>query len=351
MDGLRVAVTGATGNIGTSLVKALSGDDRVAVVRGIARRRPEWSVDRTEFVAADLSEGDLEPLFAGYDAVVHLGWALQPTRDPVTTWRANVLGSKRVFAAAASSGVKTLVYSSSIGAYSPRVDHRPVDESWPTDGWPGTAYTREKAYVERLLDLFEAQHPDVRTVRIRPAFTFKRKAASEQRRLFAGPLLPSKLLQPRMVPAMPVVEGVRVQAVHADDLAEVFRSVLFGTASGAFNVAGESMTDMRAVAAMLGARAVPMPLGAARAALAAAWKARMVPVPPELLDVVTRLPVMDTARVRSELGWVSHHSADEALGEFISGLREGAGMDTPPLRPDRESSRPDEPATGVGQPA
>ncbi|WP_100446182.1 NAD-dependent epimerase/dehydratase family protein [Glycomyces xiaoerkulensis] len=346
---MRIAVTGATGNIGTSLIRALAGDDRVASVRGIARRRPEWSVPGTEWVAADLAEDDLDPLFSDRDAVVHLGWLLQPARDPAVTWRANAIGSKRVFEAAARAEVKSLIYSSSIASYSPRADHRPVDESWPTDGWPGAAYSREKAYVERLLDLFEARHPEVRTVRFRPGFVFKRKAAAEQRRLFAGPFLPGRLATPRAVPAMPVVDGIRIQAVHADDLAEAFRSALFGTAAGAFNVAGESDTDMRSIAAMLGARPVPMPFTAARAALATAYRARLVPAPPELLDVLDRLPVMDTARVRSELGWVPHHSADEALGEFIEGLRSGAGLPTPPLREKTEGGRAHELATGVGR--
>ena len=37
---MRVVVTGATGNIGTALVRALAADDRVESVLGIARRRP-----------------------------------------------------------------------------------------------------------------------------------------------------------------------------------------------------------------------------------------------------------------------------------------------------------------------
>ncbi len=348
MDGLHLAVTGATGNIGTSLIRRLSGDDRVASVLGIAGRLPKWRVPKTEFVSADLAEDDIDPLLEGRGAVVHLAWLMQPTRDPAATWRTNVLGSKRLFDAVARSGARTLVHSSSVGAYSPRVDHRAVDESWPTDGWPGAAYTREKAYVERLLDLFEARNPEVRSARMRPAFVFKRKAAAEQRRRFAGPLLPGRLVRPRLIPAMPVVDGVRFQAVHADDLAEAFVSVLFGTASGAFNVAGESMIDMRSIASLLGARPVPMPFAAARAALAAAWRARMVPAPPQLLDLLTRLPVMDTARVRRELGWVCHHTADEAFAEFINGLRTGAGGPTPPLRSEIEGGRLAELATGVG---
>jgi len=98
------------------------------------------------------------------------------------------VGSARVFAAASAAGVGALVYASSVGAYSPgpggRVNESGrVDESWPTHSVPTAAYGREKAYVERLLDTFEARHPDIRVVRLHPAFIVQRQAASEQRRI------------------------------------------------------------------------------------------------------------------------------------------------------------------------
>ena len=69
-----------------------------------------------------------------------------------------------------------------------------VDESWPTDGIVSSFYSRHKAAVEALLDGFEPRHPQVRVVRIRPALIFKGEAASEIRRLFVGPFLPSFLV-------------------------------------------------------------------------------------------------------------------------------------------------------------
>ncbi|WP_369028531.1 NAD-dependent epimerase/dehydratase family protein, partial [Nocardia farcinica] len=110
-------------------------------------------------------------LFRGADVVVHLAWLFQPTHRPLDTWRANVGGTARVLEAVAAARVPALVYASSVGAYSPCTDDRPVSESWPTEGWPGAAYMLEKAYVERLLDTFERQQPDCRVVRMRPAFT------------------------------------------------------------------------------------------------------------------------------------------------------------------------------------
>ncbi|MDQ3932316.1 MAG: NAD-dependent epimerase/dehydratase family protein, partial [Actinomycetota bacterium] len=116
---MRVVITGATGNVGTSLVEALGGEPEVSAILGLARRTPAWQPSKTTWAQADTYRDDLVPHFRDADVVVHLAWIFQPTHDEVTTWRHNVLGSMRVFEAAAEAGVGNLVYASSIGAYSP----------------------------------------------------------------------------------------------------------------------------------------------------------------------------------------------------------------------------------------
>jgi len=194
---MRVVVTGASGNVGTSLLSALAQEELVHSVVGIARRRPAGAFPKTTWVEADVSRDDLGPALRGADALVHLAWLIQPSRDEAKLRATNVDGSARVFEAAARAGVPRLVYASSVGAYSPGPKDRAVDESWPTHGIASSYYARHKAEVERLLDRFEEQHPDIRVVRLRPGLIFKREAASEIRRLFAGPLLPASWPGPR----------------------------------------------------------------------------------------------------------------------------------------------------------
>ncbi len=45
------------------------------------------------------------------------------------------------------------------------------------------------------------------------------------------------------------------------------------------------------------------------------------------------VPVMDTRRAREELGWTPRHTAEEALLDLVTGMRESRGVDTPPLSP------------------
>src|SRR5215216_8099982 len=116
---MRVVVVGATGNIGTSTLRALVSDSRVDSILGVARRRPELEMPKVEWAQADVRSADLTRLFDGADAVIHLAWLIQPSRDESETQSVNVVGSERVFGAVADAGVPRLVYSSSVGAYSP----------------------------------------------------------------------------------------------------------------------------------------------------------------------------------------------------------------------------------------
>ena len=328
---MRVVVTGATGNVGTSVLDALGRDDAVTSILGIARRLPAARFAKTDFVAADVARDDLAPLLRGADCVVHLAWLIQPSHDEASLRRTNVDGSQRTFEAVVAAGVPALVVASSVGAYSARADPNPVDESWPTLGIPASWYSRQKAEVERRLDALEADRPGLRVVRLRPAITTKRDAASGQRRLFAGPLLPTALLRPRWIPFVPNVPGLTLQLAHADDVGDAYRRAVLSDARGAFNVAGEPLLDPAAIAAALDTRTLRMPAGLLRGVARATWLARLQPTSPDWIDLALGAPVLDTARARSELGWAPTRDAAETLREVVTGMRERAGRETPPL--------------------
>jgi len=328
---VRVVVTGATGNVGTALLRALAHEDHVTSIVGVARRLPDTSFPKTEWVRADVAEAPLEPLFDGADCVVHLAWLIQPARDRQTTWRANVLGSRRVFDAAAAT-VPALVHASSVGAYSPGPKDRLVDESWPTDGIRSSFYSRDKSDVERLLDGVEERHPGLRSVRLRPSLIFQRAMGTEAKRLFTGRWVPHRLVEPRRIPFVPDIPGLRFQVTHTADVADAYRRAIVSDARGAFNVAAEPVLDPDGLAALLGARKVPVPARVARGIVGATWRLRLQPTPEGWVDMGLKTPLMDSSRIRDELGWQPRHAAGEALLELLQGFHAGAGAPTPPLR-------------------
>jgi UDP-glucose 4-epimerase len=331
---MRVVVVGASGNVGTSLLRALADEPRVDSIVGLARRIPEAKFAKTEWRQADIAHTPLRPHFHDADAVVHLAWLIQPGRD-----------KERL-----PVGVGTLVYASSVGAYAPGPKDRRVDESWPTTGISSSFYSRHKAEVERLLDRFEDEHPATRVVRLRPGLIFKRAAASGIRRLFAGPLLPSALVQRRLIPVVPAHPRLVFQAVHSHDVGHAYRLALTREeARGAFNVAAEPVLNPQELGRVLGARPLRVPRGLLRGGAALSYRLRLQPSEPGWVDMGLGVPLMDVTRAHSELGWSPQHSASDALLELIEGIREGAGLDTPPLEPGGAGSlRAREFASGVG---
>ncbi|MBE1877700.1 NAD-dependent epimerase/dehydratase family protein [Myceligenerans pegani] len=342
---MRVVVVGATGNVGTALLRALHREPRITSLLGMARRFPdrgaapyrhaEWRpVDVAAEGAGEAMIAALAEAFRGADAVVHLAWLVQPNRERDLLRRTHVDGTRRVAEAAVRAGVPHLVVASSVGAYSPVGNNVPQDEDWPTDGIPTSHYSVDKAAQERVLDEIEAAHPDIAVARLRPALTFQGDAARSVARYFLGPLVPLRLLRHGRLPVLPLPAGIRAQAVHADDAADAYRRVILERARGAFNVAADDLLLARDLARLVDhGRLVEVPPAAARMALAAAYDARLIRTDPGWLDMAMTVPVLDSTRLRSELGWVPRRTAAEAVAELLRGMAIGQGMRSATLRP------------------
>jgi UDP-glucose 4-epimerase len=347
---MRVVIVGASGNVGTSLLSALAEEPGVASVLALARRVADLDVRKTEWAHADIATSDLARRFRGADCVVHLAWVIQPSHDQERMWRTNVEGSARLFRAIQEAGVRNLVYASSVGAYSRGPKGRLVDETWPTDGIRTSFYARHKAEVERRLDRFQRESPGVRVVRMRPALTFKREMGAEARRLFLGPFVPNPLLRPGAIPLFPDTPGFRFQAVHSHDVAEAYRLAIMQDVSGAFNLAADPVLDSPELARLLEARLVPVPGSVLRALTALTWRLHLQPTPAGWIDLALGVPLMDSTRARTELGWTPRRTASEAFLEILAGVREGVGVETPPLAPGTGGpARAREVLSGIGE--
>ncbi|MBM2623114.1 NAD-dependent epimerase/dehydratase family protein [Actinoplanes sp. LDG1-06] len=337
---MRVVIVGATGNAGTALLRRLSAEPDVELV-GVARRLPapagvyaqaSWhSVD----IGSSPAEEQLAEVFAGADAVVHLAWQIQPSHDQKLLYRTNVLGSRAVAKAVLRAGVPALVQASSVGVYSAGPKDAFVRESWPRAGVRPSSYSRHKVLVEWMLDQIEADHPQLRVVRLRPGLIFQRAVGTEIARYFAGPLLPARLLQPQWLPVVPSHPGLRMQAVHADDVADAYARAVLSDAHGAFNIAAGPVLDPALAARTFHGVQLPVPAFALRGAAAASWWLRLQPIDAGWVELALRSPLMSCDRAASELGWRPRHNAVDALTELVAGMADRAHDDNaPPLTGD-----------------
>jgi dihydroflavonol-4-reductase len=159
MRGTRVTVTGASGHIGGTLVRALLAEG--AIVRAAdLHRSPALDGLDVEFTTIDvLDPSTLPAAFAGADVVFHLAAIISIVGDPTgMVRRVNVDGAHNAAQAALDAGVGRYLHCSSVHAFDLELCGPSLDESGPrTVGVHAPAYDRSKyAAEQRVRGVIEA---------------------------------------------------------------------------------------------------------------------------------------------------------------------------------------------------
>lgn len=151
--GMKVFVTGASGYIGSHLVRELSaeGHDVTVLVRDIKAFRGSGN-DGMKIIKGDISDPDsLKFGMEGCNWVFHLAAYAKPTStDRNLPYRVNVEGTINVLRAADATGVKRVVVTSTGGTMGCSLDGKPVDEQTISTTDYHTDYERTKAEAEKI---------------------------------------------------------------------------------------------------------------------------------------------------------------------------------------------------------
>ena len=163
----RALVTGATGGIGISLVRALLAHGQKVVASG---RNAEAGTRLAEmgaaFRPADLVHDPLAPLLAGVGTVYHLAARSAPWGPAAAFEADNVEATRRLLAASRAAGVRRFVFTSTPSIYVERRDRIGLTEDSPIAGQFTCAYARTKYAAERMV--LAADAPEMRTITVRP---------------------------------------------------------------------------------------------------------------------------------------------------------------------------------------
>jgi nucleoside-diphosphate-sugar epimerase len=317
-EGLTVAVTGPTGEIGRAFLRALDERPEVGRIVGMARRPFDpaaLGLSRTEYRQGDVLDREtVDALAAGADVLVHLAFIIMGGREE--TRAVNLTGSRNVFAAAvAAPSVRRLVYTSSVAAYGfHRENPQPLTEEVRPRGSERFYYSAQKAELEAALE-DEVAATDLEAYVLRPC-------------IVAGPDAPAllKLLPQNRVPgplrrfAPPVLPdpGVPFQLVHHDDVATALVAATLGAGPpGAYNLAGDGTITVGDLARELGWFSVPVP-GPIVDAAALGARAPLLPTIVQWIAAMRVPVVMDCERARRELGWEPLYSTRETLEDLVA---------------------------------
>ena len=330
--GLTVAVTGPTGEIGKPFIRALERSRDVSKIIGMARRPFDpaslgWA--KTEYREGDvLDRAAVDALVKDADVVVHLAFIVVQASD--RTRDINVEGSRNVFQAAATAGVKRLIYTSSVAAYGFHEDNPvPLDEDVPVRGSEEFPYSAQKAELERVLaEATAGASTDVYV--FRPCIV----AGPDARMLIdAIPYVKIAATLPgavrRLFDQVPILKpvipdpGIPFQLVHHDDVADALRAAVVGRGKpGVYNLAADDSLTFKDLADALGWYAIPVPELAVDATAEIVSRLPLVPAEAKWVEAGRAPVLMDSSKARKQLRWRPKHSSRETLQETVAAHRE-----------------------------
>ena len=322
---MTIVVTGATGFIGTHLVRALRGRNRP--VRAVVRSATKASLlpaDVKAVVVGDIGPPmDWKPILEGADGIVHLAGrahvlgATSPDTEHLH-WRTNVDGTRQLGEAAARAGVKRFVYVSSSKAMGEQTARL---EAWREDSpcRPEDPYGRSKLEAEQALEAIAAETGLI-TIILRPPVVYGPGVGANILELF-------RLIE-RGVPLPLGMVRNRRSLLYVENLVDAIVLTLeapFASPTKFLISDGEDVSTAelaRRIGDALGrpARLLPIPPKLLRVAgrVGDAVERRLglsVPLSTQNVVRLTQSLVIDAGRIRSEFGWRPPYGLDAGLRE------------------------------------
>lgn len=302
----RVAVTGVAGNLGRVLAKLLHTETHVV---GIDRRpfrdRPK-DVDHHE---VDLRKARVEEAFrhGRPDALIHMGIMHDPRESFTEAHSFNVLGTHRILDLCVRHGVKKVVVLSSANVYGPSPENSNfLPEETPLMGADRFSDVRDLVELDMYAQSFMWRHPEMETVIIRPVN-------------IVGPTVrnaPSNYLRLE-TPVTVMGFDPMVQLIHEEDVARAMVLALRPGVRGVFNVTGPGEVPLSAALRELGRKPIPVPHFLVRPLVRRLFEARLTSFPPDEIDHIQYLCVVDGSRAARDLGWAPRYSMRETIRSVL----------------------------------
>lgn len=299
-------VTGIAGNLGRALARQLHLETTVI---GVDRRPFHDRPKDVEHHQLDLRKARVDDLFRRRrpEALIHLGISHDPRMLFSEAHSFNVVGTQKILELCVRHGVKKVVVLSSANVYGPLPNNSNfLAEETPLMAADRFSGVRDLIELDMYAQSFVWRHPEVETVILRPCN-------------IVGPTVRNAPANYLRLPRPLTVMGFdpMIQLIHEDDVASAMRQALRPGPRGVYNLVGPGEVPLSAVMRELGRAPVPVPDFLLRPALRRLFRAGLVSFPPEQLDHLQYLCVVDGSRARRELGWEPRFSLRETIRSVL----------------------------------
>jgi UDP-glucose 4-epimerase len=308
-----VAITGASGYIGSRLLRRLEDEEGIRKLVAIDIHSPTEPIHNMAAYRMDVAEPIDSALLAHrVTTLVHLAFITQPGRNrrEVNSIRQTNLDTlQSVLESCVRAGVNHVVYLSSYTVYGAHPDNPiPITDSAPLRPLPDFAYGYDKYLSEQILQEFQEQHPDIAVTILRSCVVLGPSANNYVAKAFFRPwLLGVWNHNPPM------------QFVYEDDLARVLTIVVQQRLAGVFNVAGDGVVFYREMAEMMGSRLVVLPAFLAVSLTQLTWNLRIQVDSPGTGMALVKYPiVLSTGKLHEVTGYRFWHTSLETLTAFTN---------------------------------
>ena len=312
-DTKAVAITGASGYIGSRLLRRLEDEEGIRKLVAIDVHSPTEPIHNMAAYRMDVAEPIDSALLAHrVTTLVHLAFITQPGRNrrEVNSIRQTNLDTLRsVLESCVRAGVNHVVYLSSYTVYGAHPDNPiPITDSAPLRPLPDFAYGYDKYLSEQILQEFQEQHPDIAVTILRSCVVLGPSANNYVAKAFFRPwLLGIWNHNPPM------------QFVYEDDLARVLTIVVQQRLAGVFNVAGDGVVFYREMAEMIGSRFLMLPAFLAVSLTQLTWNLRIQVDSPGAGMALVKYPiVLSTGKLHEVTGYRFWHTSLETLTAFTN---------------------------------
>jgi UDP-glucose 4-epimerase len=319
---MKYLITGGSGYIGSRLTDLLVERNDTEVVN-LDIRPPAVPRSRTRFISMDIRDRGIRELLERErpDALVHLAFVLNPIRDEHLMYDIDVNGTQNVLDAASAAGVPHLLVASSTTAYGAFPDNPvPIAEEHPVRGLPAYEYARDKTEIDRLCQLWAAQHPDRTMTIVRPTIVF-------------GPHVDNYIVRFwQNSPFFPLLDGHDPdwQFVHEDDVVYAMSRLLMESRGGIFNLTADGTMKLSECARIAGVKTRKMPLRLYRRIAKTAWRLRLpnVEAPPGQIDFLVHPWLASNEKIKAELDWIPRYTSRETFELTMRAKGIGTGEST-----------------------